>query len=134
MLDLLKKNNCAKVLNDNSNVHGNWSEAADWGGTVWFPEMQKAGLKFFAWIYSQSTLSKMAAHKSLDVMVGNITTQFFTDIYNAKEWLKILVKQCIYTHSEFHLNFSISFITGSVAGGVPTDASRAPIYDGMIFH
>lgn len=88
MLDLLKTNNCSKVLNDNTNVLGNWSEAADWGGTIWFPEMQKAGLKYFAWIYSQSTFSKMAAHKSLDVMVGNITTQFFTDIQNAKEWLK----------------------------------------------
>ncbi len=88
MLDLLKKNNCAKLLNDNTNVLGNWSEAADWVGAVWFPEMQKAGLKFFAWIYSQSTFSKMAAHKSLDVMVGNITTQFFTDIHTAKAWLK----------------------------------------------
>lgn len=88
MLGLLKKNNCAKVLNDNTDVLGNWSEAADWGGTVWFPEMQKAGLKFFAWVYSQNTFSKMAAHKSLDIMVGNITTQFFTDLQNAKEWLK----------------------------------------------
>ncbi len=88
MLDLLKKNNCAKVLNDNTNLLGNWSEAADWGGTVWFPEMQKAGLQFFAWIYSASTFSKLAAHKSLDVMVGNITTQFFNDIEEAKLWLQ----------------------------------------------
>jgi len=88
MLDLLQKNNCSKVLNDNTHVLGNWSEAADWGGTVWFPAMQKAGLQFFAWIYSPSTFSKLAAHKSLDVMVGNITTQFFTDIEAAKVWLK----------------------------------------------
>jgi len=88
MLDLLKKNNCAKVLNDNTNVLGNWSEAVDWGGTVWFPEMQRAGLQFFAWIYSASTFSKLAAHKSLDVMVGNITTEFFTDIEEAKLWLQ----------------------------------------------
>jgi two-component system CheB/CheR fusion protein len=88
MLDLLTKNNCAKVLNDNTNVLGNWSEAADWGGTVWFPEMQRAGLQYFAWIYSASTFSKLAAHKSLDFMVGNITTQFFTDIEEAKLWLQ----------------------------------------------
>ncbi len=88
MLDLLKKNKCNKVLNDNTHVLGNWSEAADWGGTVWFPEMQKAGLQFFAWIYSPSTFSQLSAHKSLDVMVGNITTQFFTEINEAKQWLK----------------------------------------------
>jgi hypothetical protein len=29
MPDLLKKNNYAKVLNNNTNVIGNWSEAAD---------------------------------------------------------------------------------------------------------
>ncbi|MEO6330284.1 MAG: PAS domain-containing sensor histidine kinase, partial [Ginsengibacter sp.] len=88
MLDLLQKNKCTKVLNDNTHVLGNWSEAADWGGTVWFPEMQKAGLQFFAWIYSPSTFSKLAAHKSLDIVVGNIITQFFTDINDAKEWLE----------------------------------------------
>ncbi len=88
MLDLLQKNDCTKVLNDNTHVLGNWSEAADWGGTVWFPAMQQAGLQFFAWIYSPSTFSKLAAHKSLDVMVGNITTQFFTDVEDAKVWLK----------------------------------------------
>lgn len=88
MLDLLQKNKCSKVLNDNTHVLGNWSEAADWGGTVWFPAMQQAGLQFFSWIYSPSTFGKLAAHKSLDVMVGNITTQFFTDVEEAKLWLK----------------------------------------------
>lgn len=90
MLDLLKKNNCSKVLNDNRSVLGNWSEAADWGGKVWFPAMQKAGLKFFAWIYSPSTFSKLSAHKSLDVLVGNITTQFFSAPEEAKHWLKTM--------------------------------------------
>ncbi len=88
MLDLLKKNKCSKVLNDNTHVLGNWSEAADWGGKIWFPQMQQAGLKYFAWIYSQSTFSKLSAHKSLDVMAGNITTQFFSEVMEAKEWLK----------------------------------------------
>jgi PAS domain S-box-containing protein len=88
MLDLLKKNKVSKVLNDNTNVLGNWSEASDWGGTFWFPEMQKAGLEFFAWIYSPSTFSKLAAHKSLDVMAGTITTQFFTTVDEAADWLK----------------------------------------------
>ncbi|MEP6713402.1 MAG: PAS domain-containing sensor histidine kinase [Ferruginibacter sp.] len=87
-LELLKKNNCTKVLNDNTNVLGNWSEAVDWGAGVWFPAMQQAGLQFFAWIYSPSTFSRLAAHKSLDVMVGTITTQFFTGLQEGKQWLK----------------------------------------------
>jgi PAS domain S-box-containing protein len=88
MLDLLKKNQCSKVLNDNTYVIGNWSEAADWGGEYWFPAMQEAGLKHFAWIYSHSTFSRMSAHKSIDITMGKVTAQFFTEIEEAREWLK----------------------------------------------
>lgn len=88
MLDLLKKNNCSKVLNDNTYVMGNWSEAADWGGEFWFPAMQEAGLKHFAWIYSPSTFSRMSAHKSIDITMGKVTAQFFTDIDEARAWLE----------------------------------------------
>ena len=87
MLDILRKNNCTKVLNDNTHVMGNWSEAADWGGEFWFPAMQEAGLKHFAWIYSPSTFSRMAAHKSIDITMGKVTAQFFTDINEARAWL-----------------------------------------------
>jgi len=88
MLDLLKKNNCSKVLNDNTYVMGNWSEAVDWGGEFWFPAMQDAGLKHFAWIYSPSTFSRMSAHKSIDITMGKVTAQFFTDINEARAWLE----------------------------------------------
>lgn len=88
MLDLMKKNNCSKVLNDNTYVMGNWSEAADWGGEFWFPAMQDAGLKYFAWIYSPSTFSRMSAHKSIDITLDKVTAQFFTDINEARTWLE----------------------------------------------
>ncbi len=87
MLEYLKKNKCDKVLNDNTHVKGNWSEASDWAGKVWFPMMQKAGLKVFAWIYSPSTFSALAAKKSVDVMIGSVQTQFFYDRDEAIEWL-----------------------------------------------
>ncbi|RZL17443.1 MAG: PAS domain S-box protein, partial [Pedobacter sp.] len=88
MLEMLKKNRCSKVLNDNTNVLGTWSEAADWAGSVWFPMMEQAGLKDFAWVYSANMFSRLAAEKSVDIAVGNVTTQFFTDIETADEWLK----------------------------------------------
>ncbi len=88
MLDLLKKNHCTKVLNDNTHVLGNWSEAAEWGGNIWFPQMQNAGLQYFAWIYSPVTFSQLAAEKSANVMTGSITTHFFNNIKDAEIWLK----------------------------------------------
>lgn len=88
MLDLLKKNKCTKVLNDNTHVVGNWSEASEWGGNIWFPQMQNAGLQYFAWVYSPSTFSQLAAEKSINIMAGSITSQFFNDCKEAEMWLK----------------------------------------------
>lgn len=88
MLEMLTKNACHKVLNDNTNVLGSWSEAADWAGTEWFPMMEKAGLKYFAWIYSPSMFSRLAAKKSVDIAMGSVVTQFFTETTVAAEWLE----------------------------------------------
>lgn len=87
MLEMLRENKCTKVLNDNRNVLGTWSEASEWAGEVWFPMIEKAGLKYFAWIYSPSVFSQLSAQKSVDIAVGNVVTQFFTDIGVAEEWL-----------------------------------------------
>lgn len=89
MLELLEKNNCSCVLNDNTHVLGSWSEAADWAGSEWFPMMEKAGLKYFAWVYSPSMFSKLAANKTVDITVGNVVTQFFTDTLLAAQWLDL---------------------------------------------
>jgi PAS domain S-box-containing protein len=87
MLDLLKKNQCSQVLNDNSKVMGNWSEASDWGATYWFPAMQQAGLEQFAWVYSASAFSRLAANKSIATARHGFETEFFTDKTAAIEWL-----------------------------------------------
>ncbi len=87
MLDMLKKNKCTKVLNDNTNVLGTWSEAADWVGGEWFAMMEEAGLKYFAWVFSHSSFSQLSARKSVDIMTGNVVTQFFTDIEAAANWI-----------------------------------------------
>jgi PAS domain S-box-containing protein len=90
MLDMLRENKAEKVLNDNRNVLGTWSEASDWAGSEWLPMMEKAGLKYFAWIFSASAFSQLSAKKSIDVMQGNIVTRFFTDVKLAEEWLDSL--------------------------------------------
>jgi hypothetical protein len=87
MLDLLKKTGYTKVLNDNRNVLGTWSDAAEWVGKDWFPMMEAAGLKHFAWIYSKSTFSQLSADKSVDSLRAGVTTRLFNDEAEAKEWL-----------------------------------------------
>ncbi|MES3017249.1 MAG: PAS domain-containing protein [Bacteroidota bacterium] len=87
-LEMIRLHKCTSVLNDNRNVLGTWSEASDWAGEVFFPMMEKEGIKRLAWIFSPSVFSQLSAKKSIDVDVSNITTQFFTDIDEAINWLK----------------------------------------------
>ncbi|MBD1395522.1 PAS domain-containing protein [Mucilaginibacter glaciei] len=85
ILDLMQKNNCSRVLNDNTEVKGNWSEASDWGAEVWFPDMARAGLQKFAWIYSPSAFSRIAAKISLPNAYDPVA--FFDDKESARQWL-----------------------------------------------
>ena len=87
MLEMLADSGFHKVLNDNTNVLGTWSEASDWAGQEWFPMMEKAGLRYFAWVYSPSAFSRLSAEKAVDVKVGDTIVQFFTDTDSAKDWL-----------------------------------------------
>jgi hypothetical protein len=87
MLEYLKAHNVDRIVNDNTHVRGNWSDAVDWVGNVWFPMMEQAGLKYFAHVFSPSTFSQLAAQKSIDIMAGIITTQYFTDVALATEWI-----------------------------------------------
>lgn len=88
MIELLRSSGLKKVLNDNREVLGNWSEASDWAGKIWFPMMIEAGLQDFAWIFSPSIFAQLAAQKSVDVSDGKANVRFFYDIEEAKRWLK----------------------------------------------
>jgi PAS domain S-box-containing protein len=86
MLDMMKKHHVTKIVNDNTHVLGSWSEAVEWTGNTWFPLMEKAGLKYFALIYSPSVFSQLSAKTSIDVGIGSITAQYFTDLSLAEQW------------------------------------------------
>ena len=89
MIDLVSKTKVTKVLNDNTGVLGNWGEASGWGATHFFPLIEKAGCKYFAWIYSPSTFAQLAAQKSSDAVVSNnIALRFFNNPDEAILWLE----------------------------------------------
>ncbi len=87
MLDYLRQKKSDRIVNDNTHVLGNWSEAAEWVGNTWFPMMEKAGLKYLAHVFSPGTFSELAARKSIDIMAGIITTQFFSEVSLAEQWI-----------------------------------------------
>jgi len=87
MLEMLKINKCYKVVNDNTNVSGTWSEASEWGGKKWLPLMEEAGLRYFAWIFSPSAFSQLSARKMVDMMEGTVVAQFFNSAQEAENWI-----------------------------------------------
>jgi len=88
MLGFINRNKCDRILNDNTNVIGTWSEASEWVGEVYFPMMEQAGVKYLAWVFSPSVFSQLSARKSLDVASTYIETEIFTDMRLAEEWLQ----------------------------------------------
>lgn len=87
MMAMLKANRCTKILNDNREVLGTWSDALEWVGKTWFPIVEKAGLRHFAWINSADILSQFSVQKRADMAIGDVVLQFFSEIQSAEDWI-----------------------------------------------
>ncbi|WP_207426770.1 PAS domain-containing sensor histidine kinase [Pedobacter sp. SYSU D00535] len=85
---IIQESNCVKVLNDNTEVQGNWSQAADEGRHVWVPTLEQAGLRYFAWVQSPSSFSQLSAMKTASTDLGKVVVRFFENADQAKAWLK----------------------------------------------
>jgi len=87
MLDYMKAERCNKVLNDNRLVTSMWSDAAEWGGHVWFPAMKGAGLEYFAWVYSPNVFSRLSTDLTLQHTTQPVVLTF-DSMDTAQAWLK----------------------------------------------
>lgn len=89
ILECMKETDCSRILNDNTNVEGIWSGASTWVGQDWFPRMNAAGLKCFAWVYSSSTLSRLSMDKSIRCTEDTDVIKTFESIEAAEDWLRL---------------------------------------------
>ena len=87
MLEALTKFNLIKVLNDNTHVLGDWTPAVHWVGTEWFTQMEQAGLKQFAWVYSPSDLSQSSTNEVVKEIEHPEIVRTFYNPDDAKKWL-----------------------------------------------
>lgn len=77
-----------KILNDNRRVTSIWADAANWGGTVWFPQMAAAGLEYLAWVYSPNLYSRRSTDLTLSFTpVSGPIVATFDDFETARNWL-----------------------------------------------
>ncbi|MCP3137383.1 hypothetical protein [Pyxidicoccus xibeiensis] len=87
MLRLLAALRLSKVLNDNTLVTGIWVGAAAWVAGNWFPRMQQAGLRHFAWVQSPARLSFVSATTTLQQALPG-TAVLFDNLETATTWLR----------------------------------------------
>ena len=88
MLRLTKLQRRHKVRNDSTRVTTMRSEAAEWGGKVWFPATTEAGLHYLAWVYPPNLYSRLFTDLMLQCTTGNPVVATFDEIDRAKAWPK----------------------------------------------
>lgn len=86
-LELIRKEPCTKLLNDKSEVTGDWQEANDWLQFEWLPQVLQAGLRYIAHVYSFSMFSRLAARELQERISPRLSMKNFSVRHEAEDWL-----------------------------------------------
>ncbi|MBD1393775.1 PAS domain S-box protein [Mucilaginibacter glaciei] len=89
ILEAIELHKCDKLLNSNLNVLGSWDSAVDWVADEWFPLAASLGLKQIAWVYSNSTFSKLSVDRTIEIAPREVAQKVFTRLDDAKNWLLV---------------------------------------------
>lgn len=86
-LELLRSSGCPKLMNDKSDVTGDWQEANDWLQFEWMPKAIEAGLRCMAHVYSHNMFSRLSARELLTRLSPDLCMQNFYEREAAEIWL-----------------------------------------------
>jgi hypothetical protein len=86
-LEVVKETGLECVLNDNSKVLGSWDHSIEWVKDEWEPLAAKAGIRHFAMIVSQNSLTESSA-TTFEHMIKAFEVKVFHDKDKAGQWLK----------------------------------------------
>lgn len=88
IIHLLKEKGAVKILNSNIHVLGTWTETSEWMGKEWFPMLEEAGCRHFAWVYSNNTFGRLPVNKSMELISSSVQTKLFKDKNKGIDWLR----------------------------------------------
>lgn len=86
-LEYIQEYPCSKLLNDKSEVTGDWQDANDWLEYDWLPKAYDAGLRCLAHIYSYSMFSQLAARELRERITPPMLMKNFMDFDAAEKWV-----------------------------------------------
>ena len=76
------------MLNDSSEVYGDWWKASEWVGRVFVPELSKHGIQAVAWINAMDWPSRHSVASTLPHVQGMEVRIFDFDEHEAaRTWL-----------------------------------------------
>ncbi|GGK66989.1 hypothetical protein ACD591_02950 [Rufibacter glacialis] len=76
-----------KLLNDKSEVTGEWEGANDWLEFDWMPQVETTGLKYFALVLSRDMHGLVTAQDLKRRLGDRCQVGLFYDLPSAQEWL-----------------------------------------------
>lgn len=86
MLDALRANPCAKILNDNSSITRTTVQLSLWGAW-WLEEMLGAGLQYIAWVYPRNFEARLQTEATVKFIQRPVVGTF-DDVASAYIWLQ----------------------------------------------
>ncbi|WP_192821532.1 STAS/SEC14 domain-containing protein [Rufibacter sp. LB8] len=86
-LEFLKGHKTPRLLNDKSEVTGDWEDANDWLEYEWLPQALEGGLRFLSMVISRD-LHDLAPSQDLQRRLAPACEmQLFRDLPSARQWL-----------------------------------------------
>ena len=84
----LEKYSCTRVLNDNRDATGDWSEALPWLQYEWLPQAITAGITAIAYILSPVLEAQIVSLDFVAAMQNQIHIALFLNEKDARNWLE----------------------------------------------
>jgi len=87
VLTFIRSSKTKKMLIDTTFIVGTWPQADKWMVAEWYPELEKAGIKFIACVYLQGSFSQFSIKKCFEEQGKILVTKLFTDCDSAEDWI-----------------------------------------------
>jgi hypothetical protein len=86
-LSVMQHRPCPKLLNDKSDVTGDWIDANAWLVYEWLPQVVEAGLRCMTHVYSKDMFSQISMRDLSSRISPHLQISTFTDRDQAIKWL-----------------------------------------------
>jgi hypothetical protein len=86
-LEIQQEKRCPKLLNDKSEVTGEWEEANNWLQYEWMPQVQETGLQYCALVLSRDMHDQTTAQDLQRRLSAYCKVALFCDLASAQQWL-----------------------------------------------